>query len=168
MEENYIADIDTINTTDLTKCPQGMKCIQHPINAAEKEKKRHDRERIYNVRLYDIELSKLREQIIRLESLYTNQLDYNQTRANTTAMKLQDYRAEYNQTKLLRTNEFEKRLDLPVQGADWSKLHLMDIGNYDKYTVRYGSGPALADIASIKAIADIRKLSVDYTSLVLE
>lgn len=52
-----------------------------------------------------------------------------------------------------------------MQGTDLSRFHGMDIGNYDRYAVRYGRGPELAKPEDIEKLVDLKKITAYYAAM---
>jgi len=78
---------------------------------------------------------------------------------------LAEHRALYEKVSWLRDAEQGKEFELPMQGTDLSRFQPMDIGDYDKYAVRYGKGPELAKPEDIEKLADLKKITSYYAAM---
>lgn len=80
-------------------------------------------------------------------------------------MKEAEHRALYEKVSGLRDEEQGKEFELPVQGTDLSRFQPMDIGDYDKYAVRYGRGAELAKPEDIEKLVDLKKIAAYYAAM---
>jgi hypothetical protein len=143
-----------------------------PVNDAQKEQLLYNKKRSMNVKLYNMELSKLRNRILVLEKFRRDELaggtPSDLANAKRTKVILDKYYLQYETLRQQRDTERSKRFELPDQITELEKFHPMDIGNYDKLSIRPGEGPALSEPDRIKGLVDDQQLVADYSVAVGE
>jgi hypothetical protein len=142
------------------------------VNDAQKEQLLYNKKRSMNVKLYNMELSKLRNRILVLEKFRRGELargtPTDLTNAKNTQAILDRYHRQFEILKQQRDTERGKRLNLPDQITELEQFHPADIGNYDTLSVRPGQGPELAESDKIKGLVDDKQLLADYSVAVNE
>jgi len=148
-----------------------------PENEAQKEKRRYDLRKAANIKIYNRQLNSVRSAIRSAEKdLRGEKKKVEDARAKgysdpTSEAQIKiieaalvEYRAQYDKVSGLRDAEQGKEFELPAQGTDMSRFQPMDIGDYDKYAVRYGSGPELAKPEDIEKLVDLKKITAYYAA----
>jgi hypothetical protein len=170
-EAEYFAGVDEINTRTLDT--RGR-----PENEAQKEKKRYDLRKSANLKMYNRQLNTVRAAIRSAEKdLRGEKKKVEDARAKgysdpsseaqikVIEAVLAEHQTLYEKVSGLRDAEQGKELELPVQGTDLYRFQPMDIGGYDKYSVRYGRGPELAKPEDIEKLVDLKKITAYYAAM---
>ncbi len=143
-----------------------------PVNDAQKEQLLYNKKRSMNFKLYNMELSKLRNRILVLEKFRRDELaggtPTDLANARNTQAILDRYYRQFEILKQQRDTERGKRFILPDQITELEQFHPADIGNYDTLSVRPGQGPELAESDKIKGLVDDKQLLADYSVAVNE
>ncbi|HYN44882.1 MAG TPA: hypothetical protein VER35_02685 [Candidatus Limnocylindrales bacterium] len=171
VSQEYSTGVEEINTRTLDT--RGR-----PENEAQKEKKRYDLRKSANIKIYNRQLNSVRSAIRSSEKdlrgekkkvEYARAKGYSDPASEAQIKVIEavliEHRALYEKVSGLRDAEQGKEYELPVQGTDLSRFQPMDIGDYDKYTVRYGRGKELASLEDIEKLVDLKKIAAYYAAM---